>query len=266
MKKADLKTGVVYGYKPGKYDTLKPAVLVSTDLFHTNTGGYGRDVTGEPQFRKAGSSVTRPSKGYGWQGGDTGYLAISNASLRYSRNPKNALSLDDLTQITLEQVLKDFVHGKDAPEGYSVALINNSHLIGVYADLVAAEQQYAQSMKDYYAKKVAEAEAKVAAVQADHEAVASLGIAIPAPVVERKREWIQAENAYVESGRALNVEQVVMDRAEVTRLVVLVEHLRGLAMSTARSDEDREWIRLLTANDLEDPVPSGREPLDLLAQ
>lgn len=252
MKKADLKTGVVYGYKTGKYDTLKPVVLVSLDLYRSNSDRWGRDKSGEAKYVKASPGVVRPSKGDVFAG-EVGYLVISNQNLRWSSPPKNPLSLDALTEVTLEQVLAAHVHGKDLPEGYTVALVNNSHITGVYDDLVDAKRKATEATVAYYARQRAEAEVQVAAVQANHAAVVNLGIVVPEPHVEGKREWISDLNAYVDGGKARNVEQVVMQRAELDRLVVLVEYLRGVAVSTAPDDETREWIRLLTANDVVKP-------------
>lgn len=255
MKKADLKTDMLYAHKRGKYDSATPVRVMSTEYFRDNYGRYGRDHTGQPIF-VAAPSAKRAAREFSHT---VGILVVSNQQIDYSGRIKDPDRLSDeaLMALTLEEVLAAFINGQEQPTGYTARLVNQKDLIGEWAPLQDEKAKAAVATRDYLLRQREQAEALVADTLVHHNALVTLGINAPAPYVADNRQFVQHHpehgNHYVMGGTAKNIDKIEVSRSEVDRLVALVEHLRGLAMADARSDEDREWIRMLTANDVVKP-------------
>lgn len=259
MKKTDLQTGVVYAYKPSKYSSTAPVVLLSLDLYRTNNHRWGRNEPGSAKY--VTSNAGRPSKGGGYGIDTVGYLAVSNQRFNYSGQPTDALSLDDLRTLTLDEVLKDQRHGVEGSPRYVVDLINNTGIVGLYDEVMGAEDAAKQARHAASEQQRVEAEARVARAHARWEALTMLGLALPEPRVEVGSRWHDEARDTVATYTALHCDSVNLDVADADNLLALVAYLKrevqaSLAIQAEVTGDPQgalanraEWVRMLTIND-----------------
>lgn len=206
MQKSDLKTGVVYAFQRGKYDTMAPVVLLSTDLFATTGSRFRDPEPGSPRY--VATKATKPENGYNRT---VGYLAVSTSRVNYHAAPAKPISQKALLALTVEEALAATVHGGDGPQGYTVTLVNNRHLIGLYDVLAEKKAEAERANEEYLAKRRAEDEAAVAAALPRYERLAALGIEIPKPVVTAR--WTSSgQGSVAENVRRVTIDVEVLDQ------------------------------------------------------
>lgn len=149
MKKADIKTGVVYAYQRSAYGDPDPAVLVSTDLY-TGRDRYDRG-NGRSWCVPAGD--TKPGRDY--LGRATGYVIVVPAASKPDETPEQlharmlAVTMADLGATTDGQVRKG--------DGlYFVILTRLVPLVGLYDEVMAEREAQRQHDRELEAKRDAE--------------------------------------------------------------------------------------------------------------
>ncbi|MGI5274716.1 hypothetical protein ACQEUU_37165 [Nonomuraea sp. CA-218870] len=134
MKAKDIKPGTVYAYRRSQYQEFKPIVfLAPLDSEHLYTSAADRDATRFKPVPNAG----KPSKG-SWSMPATGYAAVSTATRRIGEDAAGADVFDGVTldDFLLAESSTDYERGLEF-----VVVFNLGHVHGLYADIMAAEEE-----------------------------------------------------------------------------------------------------------------------------
>lgn len=170
MKKADIKTGVVYAYQGRTYGDPDPAVLVSTDLW-TGRDRYERGRDSAPWCQPAGDR--KPGRDY--LGRATGYVVVLPAGSKPGETP------EQLHARMLAITPADLEATRDGQAGdglYFAILTRLTPLAGLYGEVMAEREQRRQRDSELAAERAAE-ESREASRRADLIArCAALGVKV----------------------------------------------------------------------------------------
>ena len=136
MRKKDIKPGVVYAYREGKYGETLPVMLLTADLYKGR--GY-RDDEG-PKFRKAGAGDAPHSGRLGSP--TTGYL-VAIMRHRYGRKVDYDAAAERMASITLADMEATGGESLDDLIGFML-IVRLGVIIGRWDEVTAQQREEAE--------------------------------------------------------------------------------------------------------------------------
>lgn len=139
MRKQDIKPGVVYAYREGKYGETLPVVFLATDFYK------GRDYRDEdgPKFRKAGAADAPHSDRLGSP--TTGYL-VAIMRHQYGRKVDYDAAAERMAKVTLADMEATGGESLDDLIGFML-LVRLGVVIGPWGEVMAQQREEAEEKK-----------------------------------------------------------------------------------------------------------------------
>jgi hypothetical protein len=225
VKRADVKAGVLYAYRPngGKSGPVAPCMILDTATFYANdskSSGFGSQTKpGDPVFRRFdgynGRDKWKASDGLGGMGSGTnpsvGFLAsvpcrTGMGSSSLTHRPAEVVktgTLDEALSLTLarrERIVKslsangtdtrriDACYPERTDEQPYYDTVEPRNIVGPWEDVTTGIEEETERRAAVDAVAKAESDARVAATQARWDRITALGIAGPRhPIAESKR-------------------------------------------------------------------------------
>lgn len=250
MKRSEIKPGVVYAYKPGVYDPLRPVLVLEADYWRRTGRLFGEPEGVRPTFRshadlteeyRALGRDYRPPARFG--GGDTHPdCGLLGADIEGSRNRglrTATLAEQDGYAKQLAKIAKDrtgliekarvLVDGERAlpgPKGARVHLLNPSWMVGEWADIVEARLAEDERRRNVEDNLDAESADRVARAQKRVEALRSLGLPGEIPDAHENclRSWRSTStwDRWKPPSYKGNTDRVVLSMRQVDALLTLI--------------------------------------------
>lgn len=178
MRKQDIKPGVVYAYREGKYGHTLPVMFLSTGLY---TGRGYRD-TESPKFRVAGG-YEQPHTGR-LGAPTTGYLvAIGRSQIGVHKINYDEVA-DRMARITLADAEASAWELADGDIGVML-IVRLGVIIGLWDEVMAAEREQKEVERQRRERKAAEAKALDDRAAAVRKAITLHGISARFSSVDR---------------------------------------------------------------------------------
>lgn len=167
MKTKDIKPGVVYGYRRGKYGSVEPVVFLAKP---------GPDqLYGEPRFRKDREPVfehwqqaRKPRAGRSFGEASVGYPVVTGRS--------EGADSAELLKVTLEDFRSATKRYDEARDITFQLVINPSHIVGPYDEAVGEEERRREAERRQYDEERAHREARQQRAGTLMEALTAHGI------------------------------------------------------------------------------------------
>lgn len=260
MKKNQLKTGVVYAYREGKYGVIEPIVLIDTDkLYSSNIPTYG---SGNP---------TSPLFGLAWQyaqgktptvGSGIGYLAVWGNMRQFGKPEMTRDEIRAMLTVTKDEALARIIgEGSRIRPRADLKIVSPRWIIGEWDDVM-------QDVEDETARQ--------ALLAAEAKAASDKRVAETQERIDRLRELklpgkiedaVERKSYSKLSGYDGNTGKVELSLGQLDALLGLIRAERDRAAEIAEilvgySDEEGARYWEATAKDLRETTPSAPEPVE----
>jgi hypothetical protein len=169
MKSKDIKPGVVYGYRQGKYGSVEPVVFLAKPGPDQIYACPHRVKDGEP-IHSHSRHATTPLTGRGFSSTDYGYAAV------FAFGKPTAEVVDEMARATLDDFLAA-TKGYDAERGirYSVVTVP-ARVVGPYDEAVAEEERRREAENRRWAEERGRREVAIQRAERLIEALQQHGI------------------------------------------------------------------------------------------